>query len=144
MRRIVVGVDGSSTSREALAWAVREARTNGGRVEAVHAWNVPAPAMYPYGAIAIEHDETYAKRSRDILDQVVDGTDTRGLEEPVERIVAQGGPAQVLLEVAKGADLLVVGSRGLGGFTGLLLGSVGSQCVHHAHCPVLVVRPRER
>lgn len=143
MKRIVVGVDGSSTSREALAWAVREARANGGRVEAVHAWHVPSLAMYPYGAIAMDSDDTFEERAKEILDDVVNSTDTRGLDEPVERIVTNGHPARVLLNVAKGADLLVVGSRGLGGFTGLLLGSVGAQCVHHAHCPVLVVRPRE-
>lgn len=140
MERIVVGIDGSSESRDALAWAVREARAHGGRVEAVQAWHVPPLATYPFGAIALDTG-TFEDAAREMLDRVVDGTDTRGLAAPVERIVACGTPSAVLIEAAKGADLLVVGCRGLGGFRGLMLGSVSAQCVHHAPCPVLVVRP---
>jgi nucleotide-binding universal stress UspA family protein len=141
MNRIVVGVDGSQSSRNALAWAVDEARARGGRVEAVHAWHVPAAAYYGPGVIALDAGsyETEAKR---ILDEVVDSTYAEGLAEPIGRIVVCGDAARTLLDVAKGADLLVVGSRGHGGFAGLLLGSVGQHCVHHAPCPVVVVRPR--
>ncbi len=142
MRRIVVGVDGSTSSREALQWAIEEARARGGQVEAVHTWHVPYLAVYPYGALALEDSDTIEKRARAVLDEVVDGTDTHGLEVPVERIVACGNAAGILLEVAKGADLLVVGSRGHGGFAGLVLGSVSQQCANHAPCPVLIVRPR--
>ncbi|HEY8524678.1 MAG TPA: universal stress protein [Acidimicrobiales bacterium] len=142
MRRIVVGVDGSQSSRNALNWAVREARAHGARVEAVHVWQVPAAAFYPPGAIALDVG-TYEEQAKQQLDEIVDSTDTTGLADPIERIVTCGPPARTLLEVAKGADLLVVGSRGRGGFAGLVLGSVSQQCVHHAPCPVVVVRPRQ-
>jgi nucleotide-binding universal stress UspA family protein len=141
MERIVVGIDGSQSSREALAWAVDEARARGARVEAVHAWHVPAVAFYAPGAIALDGD-TFENEAKRVLDQVVDSTYAEGLAEPIERIVVCGSPARALLDAAKGADLLVVGSRGRGGFSGLVLGSVSQQCVHHAPCPVLVVHPR--
>jgi nucleotide-binding universal stress UspA family protein len=143
MQRIVVGVDGSQGSRDALALAIRLAVGTGARVEAVSAWHVPYMAAYPYGAIIIEDRDTFEDRARAVLDEAVDAADTRGLAEPIERIVTCGSPAQVLVDQAKGADMLVVGSRGHGGFTGLLVGSVSQQCVNHAHCPVLVVRPPE-
>lgn len=142
MRRIVVGVDGSASSRQALEWAVEDARARGGQVEAVHTWHVPYLAVYPYGALALEDGDALEKRARAVLDEVVDAIDTRGLEAPVERIVACGNAAGILLDVAKGADLLVVGSRGHGGFAGLVLGSVSQQVANHAPCPVLIVRPR--
>ncbi|HEX8803922.1 MAG TPA: universal stress protein [Acidimicrobiales bacterium] len=140
MKRIVVGIDGSAASRQALRYAVDEARAHGGRIDAVHTWHPVVPALYPMGAVALDVGlmETGAK---EVLDGVVDGIDTSGLAEPIERIVACGGAAERLLDIAKGADLLVVGSRGLGGFGSLLLGSVSQQCVHHAGCPVVVVRP---
>jgi nucleotide-binding universal stress UspA family protein len=141
MKRIVVGIDGSQSSREALAWAVGEACARGGRVEAVHAWQVPAAAYCGPGAIALDA-RSYESEAERVLDEIVDSTATAGLAEPIERIVACGSPARTLLDVAKGADLLVVGSRGRGGFAGLVLGSVSQQCVHHAPCPVVVVRPR--
>lgn len=142
MKRIVVGVDESQESRNALNWAVAEARAHGARLDAVHAWQVLShTALYPAGAAGVDRG-ALEKRATEILDEVVDSTDTRGLVQPIERIVAPGSPARTLLDVAKGADLLVVGSRGHGGFTGLLLGSVSQQCVHHAPCPVVVVRPR--
>jgi nucleotide-binding universal stress UspA family protein len=142
MERIVVGVDGSPGSRLALERAIEEARAHGGRIEAVHAWHVPPLAVYPYGALAFDPG-AFEEGASATLDEVVDSTDTSGLAEPVERIVVCGTAARALLGAAKGADLLVVGSRGLGGFTGLVLGSVGEQCVRHAGCPVLVVRPHE-
>ncbi len=95
MRRIVVGVDGSTSSREALQWAIEEARARGGQVEAVHTWHVPYLAVYPYGALALEDSDAIEKGARAVLDEVVDGTDTHGLEVPVERIVACGNAAGI-------------------------------------------------
>lgn len=141
MMRIVVGVDGSEAGRRALEYAVAEARAHRGMVEAVYVWHVPYTAAYPYGALVVDPGDVESE-ARKRLDEIVDGTDTRGLLQPVERVAVCGVPAHSLLEVAKGADLLVVGSRGLGGFAGLLLGSVSEQCVRHAGCPVVVVRPR--
>lgn len=140
MMRIVVGVDGSPNSRRALEYAVDEARAHQGSVEAVHAWHIPYTVAYPYGALVIDRDDVESDARRQ-LDEVVDSVDTRGLVQPVERLTVCNSPAAALLDAAKGADLLVVGSRGLGGFAGLVLGSVSEQCVRHAGCPVLVVRP---
>jgi nucleotide-binding universal stress UspA family protein len=138
MQRIVVGVDGSVGSRRALQWAVDEARLRGASVECVHAWNLPFVAGYPYGtpvleAAALEQD---AERA---LHEIVAAIDTTGLAAPIEERVETGVASQVIVEAAKGADLLVVGSRGLGGFKGLLLGSVSHQVVQHAPCTVVVV-----
>jgi nucleotide-binding universal stress UspA family protein len=142
VKRIVVGIDGSQGSRLALDWAVAEARAHGGQIEAVYAWHGPSPTLYPIGAVALDVG-TFGQRAKEILDEVVDSTDVTGLGEPIERIVASGSPARTLLDVAKGADLLVVGSRGVGGFGGLVPGSVSRHCVRHAPCTVVVVRPRE-
>jgi nucleotide-binding universal stress UspA family protein len=142
MKRIVVGIDGSQSSRQALNWAIQEAKAHGGRVEAVHAWQRPHPALYPMG-VAAPDAGTFEQAATRTLDEIVGSADVTGLEQPIERIVACGSPAGTLLDAAKGADLLVVGSRGHGGFAGLLLGSVSQQCVHHAPCPVVVVRPTE-
>jgi nucleotide-binding universal stress UspA family protein len=139
--RIVVGVDGSAGSRQALRWALDEARSHGADVEAVHAWDDwPGPAEVE-GAGFLDIDvDTLEDRARRILDDAVDAADASGLTRPVRRVVARGGPARTLVEASKGADLLVVGSRGYGTFTALLVGSVATQCTHHAACPVVVVR----
>lgn len=140
MERIVVGIDGSETSRRALRWAVEEARVRGASVEVLHAWHLPYVGGYPYTAGAFD-PAPFEQAARETLDAVVDGTDASGLGTPIERILHMGDPATGLLDAAKGADLVVVGSRGLGGFTGLLLGSVGHHVAHHAPCPVVIIPP---
>jgi nucleotide-binding universal stress UspA family protein len=135
MARIVVGVDGSDLARAALRFAVDEARLRGATLEVVTAWYEPyvAPTM---ATVAV--DPTLLEEGADkTLDAAVDGIDTSGVE--IRRSIRRGRPAEALLEAARDADLLVVGSRGRGGFTGLLLGSVSQQVVHHATCPVVVV-----
>lgn len=139
MERIVVGVDGSDASRSAVEWAVREARLRGVEVDAVHAWSYPA---YGYNSPfatppMIAPDELQADAKR-ILDQVCESVDANDVV--VNRIVVEGPAARSLLDTAKGADLLVLGSRGRGGFVGLLLGSVSQHCAHHAECPMVIVR----
>jgi nucleotide-binding universal stress UspA family protein len=134
--RVVVGVDGSETSRRALLWAVEEGRRRQATVEAVHAWNVPySGALY----IPATATTTIEQAAIELLASAVAGVDTDGLPAPVVQTVACGSGGSVLVEFADGADLVVVGSRGLGGFKGLLLGSVGHQVSHHAPCPVVVV-----
>ena len=138
MERIVVGVDGSETSKAALAWALDEARRRKAAVDVVHTWYMPWSIGYHYAAdVPYEAVEENARR---LLATMVDEADTSDVAS-VEQILRSDGPARVLLEIAKGADLLVVGSRGLGGFTGLLMGSVSAQVVHHAPCPVVVIPP---
>ncbi len=136
MERIVVGVDGSEAAREALRWAVDEARRRDATVEAVYAWHQPFVMGYEYmGELDLGHFEQEAK---EILDAAVDAVDATGIAA-VERKLVPGSAAGALVEEAKGAALLVVGSRGRGGFTGLLLGSVSLQVAHHAPCPVVIL-----
>lgn len=137
--RIVVGVDGSQSSRAALRWAVEEARLRQATLDVVHAWRVPYQSGYPVGMVVlpVERVEEDARR---LLDRAVGEVDARGIPA-VERILVCDSAARALLDSAKGAGLIVVGSRGRGGFAGLLLGSVSQTVLHHAACPVMVVRP---
>lgn len=139
-KRIVVGVDGSDMSRTALTWAVDEAVQWGSQLDVVLAWQLPIPVMATPFTIPYEIDASAAEEhAGKLLDAMVDGaripSDVR-----VERILVHDPAPAALLDASKGADLLVVGGRGHGGFRGLVLGSVSSQCVHHAECPVVVVR----
>lgn len=136
-RRIVVGVDGSPSSIEALRWAVDQARSRGGVVEALIAWQYPTATGW---SVPLPPDAYLADTARKVLDEAI--TEAVGADRSVEirPQAVEGGTASCLLDAARGADLLVVGSRGHGGFTGALLGSVSQHCVHHAPCPVVVVR----
>jgi nucleotide-binding universal stress UspA family protein len=114
-------------------------------LDVVHVWTIPVttvhplvPATFPIDAGAMED------AARGVIERLMRSVDVRGLEQPVEHLVVEGPTARSLLDVAKGADVLVVGSRGRGGFAGLLLGSVSTQVTHHATCPVVVVPPPDR
>ena len=138
--RIVVGVDGSPESLRALEWAVAEARLRQGQVHVVTAWQHPAMVVGDD-----DHDwdpPRYEARARRLPDEAL--RSVHAGPEDITGEVVPGQPAAVLLEASTEADLLVVGSHGYGGFTGLLLGSVSNQVVHHARCPVLVVKPRRQ
>ncbi len=142
MKTIVVGVDGSDGAVEALRFALEEARLHGTAVKAVNAWHIP-PAAYGAGwAPAVMDFEGYQKLAKSGLDKSLEeaGAAESGIE--VSTVVEEGSPAHVLCREAQGAELLVVGSRGLGGFRGLMLGSVSQQCAHHAPCPVVIVPTR--
>lgn len=137
---IVVGVDGSDHAERALAWAVEEAKLRGARIRLVTAWHVPvaaygAPGFLPTVTPSLEES------TRTVAEEVVAAAQERAGSAGVEAetSVRQGQAADALLEEAAGADLLVVGSRGHGGFAGLLLGSVSAQCAHHAPCPLVIV-----
>lgn len=135
--QVVVGVDGSAQSLMALEWAVTEARLRRGQVRVVTGWQFPTAATGMDGLIW-EH-QSFERVAQETQSNALKGVPTEDVRISGE--VLQGPPASVLLEAAQDADLLVVGSRGRGGFTGLLLGSVSTQLVHHATCPVLIVRP---
>jgi nucleotide-binding universal stress UspA family protein len=147
---IVVGVDGSNESMEALRWALGEARLRGTGVRAVRVWEYPfvAPsAEWTLGAptpkpLAVDPQQV-RRLAETQLAQAVSDVEPDAAAVRIEQHVIEGHPARALVEASKGADLLVVGSRGHGGFGGLLLGSVSQACVHHARCPVVVVRPRK-
>jgi nucleotide-binding universal stress UspA family protein len=133
--RVVVGVDGSEPSQQALRWGLFLAQATGATIDAVIAWMIPTFA----GAGVWPPEWNPEQDAADALH----GTVTEVLGEhppvPVREIVTEGGAAQVLLEASKGARVLVVGSRGHGGFAGLLLGSVSTACAEHAPGAVLVV-----
>jgi nucleotide-binding universal stress UspA family protein len=136
--RIIVGVDSSDSSKAALAWAVRQAGLTGDVVEAITAWQVPAV----FGSVFTMTPETSEldKGARQALSEAVAQAEKLAPGVEIRALVVQENPASALLNAAKGAELLVVGSRGHGGFTEALLGSVSQHCVHHAECPVVVVR----
>ena len=136
--RIVVGMDGSDPSKAALAWAIRQGRLTGATVEAVIAWELPVNFGTPAPLIPPRTD--FEEVAREVITLAI--ADASGPDEHVtiRSKVVEGNAPQVLLDASAGADLLVVGSRGHGGFVEALLGSVGQHCVHHATCPVVVIR----
>lgn len=135
MGRIVVGVDGSEGSAEALRWSLKEAALRHTAVDVVHAW------LYPYvgeASFAIAEDEVQAA-AQGVLDRSLRDVGPLPEGTVVNPILTHGPAAGALLDLSAEADLLVLSSRGHGGFVGLLLGSVSQQCVHHARCPVVIV-----
>jgi nucleotide-binding universal stress UspA family protein len=137
MARYVVGVDGSESSVRALQWAVDRAARDGAEVEAVHSWHIPYTAS---GIVGVSFDvDMLVDGARATLEEVVGRVDASGLSRPVTASVEDGPAATVLIERSADADLVVLGSRGHGGFVGLLLGSVSQQVAGHARCPVVIV-----
>ncbi len=136
--RIVVGIDGSDGSRAALHWALDETRRRGSRLDVVLAWQTPYLGEVS-GLVLVSMTEEAEQRARNLLADVADGIVAAHPDLHIVPLLAEGRAAPALLDAAAGADLLVVGSRGRGGFKSLLLGSVSSACVHHAPCPVAVV-----
>jgi nucleotide-binding universal stress UspA family protein len=135
--RVLVGVDGSATSVRALQWAMRYAERTGAKLDAVHAWQIPTTYGTP---VEVLPGENFAATAQRVLNETVD-RELGGRDDlEVGRIAEMGYPPKLLVEQSKSADLLVVGSRGRGGFKGTLLGSVSLHCVTHAACPVVVVR----
>jgi len=137
--RIVVGVDGSDSSQKALRWALHQAQLTGSIVEALITWEYPT---FSAGSASPEAF-SFAENAQKVLAATV--SDTIGEQPPVgigESVVFGNAP-QALLHASRGAELLVLGSRGHGGFTGALLGSVSQHCVQHASCPVVIVREGE-
>ena len=142
-RRIVVGVDGSAGAVAALRWALAEARLHGASLDVVHAWQPPTYySSTGLGIVPVDLSEV-AAGAKEVLEAAIDDALDGALADDltIRPLVVEGPPANVLLGLAAGADLLVVGSRGLGGFSALMLGSVSHRCTHHAPCPVAVVPP---
>jgi nucleotide-binding universal stress UspA family protein len=138
---IVVGVDGSDGSSDALRFAIEEARIRGARLTVVSAWHVP-PAVYGAGwaPASVDLDE-YRKLAESALGKTIESSGAAEAGVEVTPILREGHPVDVLLGEAGKADLLVVGTRGLGELKGLLLGSVSQQVAHQATCPVVIVPP---
>jgi len=142
---VVAGVDGSPESIEALRFALEEGRLRGTSVRAVLAWQLPpllaAGDPFVLGSgfdpSLVEPSELRRVAQERLAAAVAQATSAPGA---VEQQVVEGHPAECLVAAAADAELLVVGSRGRGGFGGLLLGSVGQACAQHARCPVVIVR----
>ena len=132
--RVVVGVDGSQPSREALRWARTLAGCTGAAVEAVTVWTYPAAPGW--GMVG---DWDPEENAREVLEEAIEAAYGHDRPPKLTTRVVQGPAAKSLLDASEGAQMLVVGSRGHGGFAGLLLGSVSAVCAEHATVPVLVV-----
>lgn len=140
--KVVVGVDGSDTARRALEWGIDRARASDGWVEVVHSWMLPA--AYGYPTLDVPDLSTYEESARSLVADLIESVDASGLSQPVESVVTGGTSAAGLLtERSEDAELLVVGSRGIGGFSGMVIGSVAHHLAHHAPCPLVVI-PAER
>ncbi len=138
---VVVGVDGSPASSAALRWAAEEARLRGTKLKVVRAWQFPAVGYGDTVALPPGTVESWGEEATAGLEEQL--ATVLGPDPQVEIVseVTEGPAAAVILEAARDAQLVVVGSRGRGGFAGLLLGSVSAQVAHHAPCPVTIVRP---
>ncbi len=139
IRRIVVGIDGSTTSRRALDWALDAARAHRSRVEVVHAWH--PSYVNPMDAYLISSADVLEQSARTVLDEAIARADDRDLAEPIEGLLVLGSAGRAVVDVAEGADLIVVGSRQQSAAGCLFLGSTSLQVTHHADCPVVVVPP---
>ncbi|MEX2324165.1 MAG: universal stress protein [Nitriliruptoraceae bacterium] len=153
MKRIVVGIDGSDNAVRALTWAADEAALHGAVLQVAHVYeHQPAWMAYAYGegmsaaqvdavresiqASAHEAEE----HARAVVDRVMSEAEIADTVKTESVVVEGSRPAEELVRLSQDADLLVVGSRGRGGFAGLLLGSVSQQCATHAACPVVIIR----
>jgi nucleotide-binding universal stress UspA family protein len=137
---VVVGVDGSPTSDAAIATAFDEASWRGAGLVAVHAWSEYASDHVRFQALD-EGREQVEQVENELLAQRLAGWQEKYPDVAVRRVVTSGRPVEQLLDQAAGAQLIVVGSRGNGGFSGMLLGSTSQALIRHATCPLLVVRP---
>jgi nucleotide-binding universal stress UspA family protein len=135
---VVVGVDGSEASKDALRWAIRYARMTGATVRAITVWHFPA--SFGWGPVPAVPEMDLEGDARAALKETIEAVADTGEPVTIQTEVVEGPPALMLLRAAAHADLLVVGSRGHGAFAGMLLGSVSEHCVHHATCPVVVIR----
>jgi nucleotide-binding universal stress UspA family protein len=134
---VVVGIDGSPQATRAVELGLAEVRRTGGKLIAVHAYRLP-PVAAAYAPNPGFEPAIHRKLAEETLDAELADVEARNPDLKTERRVEQGPAARVLLDAADGAAALVVGARGLGGFTGLIAGSVSQQAMRHAHCPVLI------
>ena len=142
MSGITVGIDGSAHSTRALEWAIKEAAIRHAPVTVVTVHTVPMSGWTGNPITLPQDAEDQEEALRAAEEMTLKATSQLGAAKPSSVTVRaiSGFPAQELIEASRTADLMVVGSRGAGGFTRLMIGSVSSQVVHHAHCPVVVVR----
>lgn len=140
MRKIIVGVDPSESAQRAFEWALNNAHPED-TVVVVHAWQIHAVAAMdiPEAYNEVDFDLDARRFLKDFVAEALELVIDDGRGPTVTTNVVRGHPGRALIDLSDDADLLVVGSRGFGGFRGLLLGSVSTYVVHHAKCPVVVV-----
>ncbi len=135
--RILVGVDGSEGSRRALLWAVDEAATHKATLQALLVWQ--SPCDFGEGLYVPVDEDKLAEGAMQRLEESIAEVTQEAPGVQIDCLVVEGDPAKTLCARSAEADLLVVGSRGHGGFAGLVLGSVSTKCAHHSRCPVVIV-----
>ena len=138
VRKIVVGIDGSQSSINALAWALREAKRHSAALHVVHVWSLP-PVVDPMGVAIFSPIEELESAAQGVMKHVMETVKSLVGDTAVTSSVERGSAAQHLLDAASTADMVVVGRHGHGGFLGLLIGSVAEQIAHHAKCPAVIV-----
>jgi nucleotide-binding universal stress UspA family protein len=144
MASVVVGIDGTEASRQALRWAADEAELRGAALRVVHSWSRPYAVSGPYPQTSrpkIDEEDTERRLAEELLDQEVAATGVEVTGVRFERELVEGPPAKTLIDAAQHADLLVIGSDRRGRLAHEPLGRVGRECVQHSPCPVVIVRP---
>ena len=136
---IVVGVDGSELAEKALRWAIEQAELTGASLEAVMAWNAPPAASGFMTASVGSYEVDFASLAEKAMAEAVSKVADAAAAVALETVVAGGDATDVLLDAARDADLLVIGSRGHGTRMSGMLGSVSQHCVHHSRCPVVII-----
>jgi nucleotide-binding universal stress UspA family protein len=137
---IVVGIDGSAQAERAVDWALEECRVHGEELVLVHVWQFPPVGLIPSpGDTPPDSFQDFTDLAGELLARVTDDVKRRASDVAVTSRVVEGHPAAALVDASSGARLLVLGSRGLGGFKGMLMGSVSTACAQHARCPVVIV-----
>lgn len=141
MAAVVVGIDGSTTGQRALEWAAREAKLRDAQLRVVHAYRTEWVYYPEYAAVrTIVAPTNLESEAKQVVDGAIDRLgDLAGEIEISTHVINDANAANALLECAADADLVVVGSRGLGGFAGLLLGSVSQKVAHHTEVPLVIV-----
>jgi nucleotide-binding universal stress UspA family protein len=138
VRKIVVGIDGSQSSINALSWALKEAKHHSASVHVVHVWSLPL-AVDPMGGVIFSPVEEFRSAAEGVLKHTLETVKSLVGDTKITSTVEYGSASQHLLDAASTADMVVVGRRGHGGFLGLLIGSVAEQIAHHAKCPAVIV-----
>jgi nucleotide-binding universal stress UspA family protein len=144
MASVVVGIDGSEASREALRWAADEAKLRGAALRVVHSWSRPYAVSGPNPQShrpAVDEEDTERRLAEDLVDRELAATGVEATGVRIEPELVEGPPARTLIDAAQHADLLVIGSGRRGKLADIPLGRIGRECVQHSPCPVVIVRP---
>ena len=144
MTTVVVGIDGTEASREALRWAAEEAKLRGAALRVVHTWDHPYAVPGPYPQTSgprVDEEDTERRLAEELLDRELAAAGVEATGVRIEPELVEAPPAKTLIDAAQHADLLVIGSDRRGRLAHEPLGRIGRECVQHSPCPVVIVRP---